>query len=252
VAFAQDQEILPDPAANPRAPLRSAETILLDRLKSEPVVKEQAPTGTLAVILGAVVLMAIGIYLYSKKEDVFSAAPPPAPEHHAHSADSLKVLQQRVALQPTIDSLRLVLAANPEDIPAQLHLANALYDAEFWPESMQQYEAYLEHVPGNADARVDYGFAIARAEGDMDRAVEEMERALTYSPDHVNALFNAGILSLRNAKADRTAAFEQARGYFARARKAAKDPVMQGQIDQILAEMEKVESAPADDDSNAH
>jgi tetratricopeptide (TPR) repeat protein len=142
-----------------------------------------------------------------------------------------------------MDSLETYLRTNENDHPAILSLANIYYDAEMWGKAEPLYTQYLAKEPQDVDARVDYAFVIAQTTGDFKRAIAEIEKGLKYEPDHVHALFNAGILSLRETTDDKHTSVGAAKEYFLRAKRSAlvKDPKMAEQIDQVLEEIRKVE-----------
>jgi len=196
------------------------------------------------VILAAVLAVGFLIYSTTKTADQYASA---KFENPVDAADSSALFQKRFQAQQGLDSLKAYVATNPSDPKARLSYADHLYDAEYWAEAKEQFAAYLKSEPKDADARVDYAFSIAQADNDVEGAIAQLNKTLEYQPDHVNALFNAGILSLREVQgANHADALVKAKGYFERARKAAeiKNPDMVPQIDKILSEMENVGKTP--------
>jgi tetratricopeptide (TPR) repeat protein len=149
-------------------------------------------------------------------------------------------------LAPLVDSLESVIKTsdNPE---TELALANAYYDGEYWDKALALYEHYLDHDPNNINARIDYAYSITQVTGDFKLAITEIEKALAVDPEHVQGLFNAGILSLRANINDKEAALKSARSYFIRAKTASAkqgNAQMSAQIDEILKEMDRVAKEP--------
>jgi tetratricopeptide (TPR) repeat protein len=217
--------------------------ILLERLLKEPAVKPQAPVSRLIGIFALIAALGIAAFLYTRKEDKFIEAQGNDQQHATLMADTSALHNKRVAAQTAIDSLQNHLRTNSGDTSAQLTLANRLYDAEYWRDAKREYEAYLKANPRNADARVDYAFSIAQADEDYEGAIAQMDKAIDSDPNHVQALFNAGILSLRTlGGADHAAGLKKAKAYFERARVAAQKstPDMVPQIDNLIEEIENV------------
>ena len=226
-------------------PLRRDDDILLDRLKEEPPLRKQAPLPlTLGIVAGALALGIILFFIFRKPE-TFVINTPPLSEHPQQ--DSSELIQKRRHLVPLIDSIETAMRTNTEDAQMGLALANLYYDGEYWDKALPAYEHYLDHVPNNVSARIDYAYSITQVSGDFKRAISEIEKALAVDPEHVQGLFNAGILSLRANINDKEAALTSARSYFTRAKVAAAkqgNTQMSAQIDAILKEMDKVASEP--------
>jgi tetratricopeptide (TPR) repeat protein len=187
---------------------------------------------TIAIVLIAIGAISFGILKYVSKPDVY--APP-----SAH--DTTDMAQKRAVFQPIIDSIKLVLTKNPNDQDAILHLANVEYDAGDWNESVRNYQNYLAIKPRDADARVDYAYAIAQQTGDIEKSLTQIDSALAFDPDHLNALINAGILSAQMmSNGSHSEALKRSKSYFQRAKALAlkKDPAMAGRIDTLLMEID--------------
>lgn len=229
-----------------QAPLLRDDRILLERLKVEPPLKKQAPLSlTIGVIAVVLALGAILYFAFRKPDVYFDETPQLGQQTHPHDTTELHAKRMHVA--PIIDSLEQVVKADHENAPALLALANSYYDAEYWDRALMTYEHYLEHEPKNVNARIDYAYTIAQVSGDFKLAIAEIDTALTYQPDHLQGLFNAGLLSLRANIDDKEAALSSARKYFDRAKSAATkqgNSAMSSQIDEILKEMDKVTETP--------
>ena len=87
------------------------------------------------------------------------------------------------------------IKANPEDMESTLHLAHLQQDSKFYEKAIENYKKYLEKNPKDADARVDMGICFYNL-GDNTSAINEMETALKYQPNHQIACLNLGIVNL--------------------------------------------------------
>jgi tetratricopeptide (TPR) repeat protein len=206
----------------------STEEILLDRLKNEPPKKSPLPAKTIAILFAAVLAIAFGIFQIASKPDTFAPG---------HEIDSSAVIQKQAFFQHIIDSLHIELDKNPADIHLHLLLADAHYDAGEWGDSKKEFETYLAAKPTDADARVDYSYAIAQGNGDLNEAIAEIDTALTYHPDHLNALINAGIMTAQTvADSNHETALAKAKNYFERAKIVAEktNPEIANRIDTLI------------------
>jgi tetratricopeptide (TPR) repeat protein len=220
-----------------------AEEIILERLANAPITRPQAPLSVTLIVIAIILGIGYVLYVSFDKPDKFADAPPPSANPHAPEVDSAELNSKRLHFQQEIDSLEKVLTTNPNDEMAMLHLGNRYYDIEDWTRAMPLYGAYLQAHPEDVDARVDFAFVIAQTTGDYSKAVSEIEKGLKHDPAHVNALFNAGILSLRANMNNKELALKTARAYFNKAKLIAdtKNPQMASQIEEILKEMDNVE-----------
>jgi hypothetical protein len=220
-----------------------AEEIILERLVNAPAIKPQAPISVSLIVIAIILGIGYILFVTFDKPDEFANVPPPEANPHAAPVDSSELNSKRLRFQKEIDSLESVLESHPEDDMAMLHLGNRYYDVENWSKAMPLYGAYLQAHPEDINARVDFAFVIAQTSGDYSRAVNEIEKGLKQDPNHINALFNAGILSLRANMNNKDLALKTARRYFKRAQTIAQteNPQMAAQINEILTEMDNVE-----------
>ncbi|MEP7235163.1 MAG: hypothetical protein ABI778_07695 [Ignavibacteriota bacterium] len=233
------------PPSEPPPSSHRIEDILLERLKNEPPAAPQVKTLMLLSIIGGVIAVGIAIFFLSSKPDKFAVSPH-QPQQEKSSEDSAQVYAKRMKFQPYIDSLTGVIAVNPSADMAHLDLANVFYETEDWQKAQTEYEIYLAKHEEDVDARVDHAYVIAQTTGDFKAAVAEIDKALEYDPEHVNALFNGGIMSIRANLDDKKKAAEDASKYFTRALAAAKkqgNEKMAEQIGKVMAELEKLKSA---------
>ncbi len=228
---------------NENKPSTRIEEILLERLKNEPEVASQISQPILISIILLVIVVGVAIYFLSIKPEKF-AEDPHAKQEQQGAADSSQMYSKRMKLQPMVDSLRGAIAIDPNNDEAHLMLANVYYESEFWDKAKPEYEFHLSKHPEDVDARVDYAFTIAQLTGDFKAAVVEINKGLKYDPDHLNALFNAGILSIRANLDNKKKAISEAKVYFHRGLTAAKkqgNDKMAEQIQEILTKLEMPE-----------
>ncbi len=229
-----------------KPPPTRVEDILLERLKNEPKIAAQVGLPILFAIIAAVLGIATAIYFFSRKPDKY-AANPHQPQEQQSAADSSAMYAKRMKYQPLIDSLLGVIAVNPNDDQTHLMLGNVYYESEYWEKAKSEYEYFLNKHEDDVDARVDYAYVLAQTTGDFKASVEEINKALKYDPEHINALFNAGILTIRADVDDRKKAAEDAMPYFTRALAAAQkqhNDKMAEQIKKVTDELEKLKDAP--------
>ena len=235
------------PSSEPenKPPSHKVEDILLERLQNEPKVKPQIGGTILSAIVIAVLGIGGGIYFLTRNPEKF-AENPHQPQEQQSASDSSAMYAKRMKFQPLLDSLEGVIKINPADDQAHLTLANVNYECEFWDKAKAEYEYYLNKHPEEVDPRVDYAYVLAQTTGNFKASVEEINKALKYDPEHVNALFNAGILTIRANLDDRKKAAADATPYFTRALAAAKkqhNDKMAEQIEKVTAELEKLKEA---------
>jgi tetratricopeptide (TPR) repeat protein len=210
----------------------STEEILLDRLKNEVPEKKPISIRTIAIIFVVVGAIAFGIFQMTSRPDKFLPG---------HEVDTTAVLQKRLFFQHIIDSLQMQIVQNPSNVGNHLLLADALYDAGEWSESKKEFLVYLAAKPDDADARVDYSYAIAQDNGDLNAAIAEIDTALHYHPDHLNALINAGIMTAQTvADSNHATALAKSKNYFERARAVAEktNPEIARRIDTLIMEID--------------
>ncbi|MDP4219398.1 MAG: tetratricopeptide repeat protein [Bacteroidota bacterium] len=220
------------------------EDILLERLKNEPKIAPQLGKPILVAIILFTIALGFGIYFFSRSPEKFMTEDPHKGQVGAPTADSSDLNTKRMQYAPLTDSLIGVIAANPNDAQAHLMLANVYYEAELWDKAKPQYEYFLAKYPEDVDARVDYALVLAQTTGNYKASVAEIKKALQYDPEHINALFNAGILTIRANLDDKQKAVRDAKPFFDRALAAAKkqnNDKMAEQIEKIKGELDKLE-----------
>lgn len=147
--------------------------------------------------LGLLLIVVVGVELFSKKEQVAVQEQSAVPQMPAAN----------IQLAGQISELEKVLAANPADMQTLLKLANMSHDGRFFDKAITYYKRYVEKNVKDANARVDLGICYFE-NGDLDEAQKQMQTALKYDPKHLQAHFNLGIVNLRARR------FEEANAWF--------------------------------------
>jgi cytochrome c-type biogenesis protein CcmH/NrfG len=125
-----------------------------------------------------------------------------------NDTSSTDVQQQATANQPSadvlheIDRLRQVVDKNPSDVVSTLRLSNMLQDNGFYDQAVVYYKRYVEKMPDNVDARVDYGVTLFEG-GHAQDAISQLTRALDINPRHQIGYFNLGIVYLNTGEFDK-------------------------------------------------
>lgn len=213
---------------------RSTEDLLLERLKQDA---DQPPAKKLPVMffvlmIAVLAVAAYGIYHATKKPEQFAAPKDESgltPEH-------------RAMVEHAADSLNGVLSHDPTNIEAHIALANVYYDGMNWAKAAPHYEAYLTVHPDDPAARVDYAYVLGQIHpDDLNLALAQIDSALKYKPDFLNALYNGGILAVQITGTSHAQSLQRARSYFARAKAVADTsaPVMAQQIDTLIMEIDR-------------
>lgn len=126
------------------------------------------------------------------------------PETHVHQN-----LEDNSQIMAEIDRLRDMVKSNPDDMASTLRLANLLHDVHIFDQAVEYYRRYLAKNESDPDARVDMAICLFEL-GKANEAIAEMEKALTYSPNHQLALYNLGVVHLTLGN------LEKAKEYFNR------------------------------------
>jgi len=220
------------------------EDILLERLKNEPKVAPQIGKPILFAIFGLILIIGTVIFFISRKPEKYFVENPHKEQNNEAVADSSEINSKRMKLAPLTDSLLSVIAANPNDDQAHLMLANVYYEAEFWEKSKTEYEFFLAKNPKDIDARLDYSFVLVAVTGDFKASLDQIKKALGYDNENVNALFKAGIMTIRANLNNKKKAVSEAIPYFNRALASAKkqhNEKMAEQIEKVMSELKKME-----------
>ncbi len=111
-----------------------------------------------------------------------------------------------VPIMRRISEYRARLETNPNDLEALIALANANYDIQRWELARDLYRRALAIDPKNPFVRTDLASSLRRM-GDVEGAIAELEAVLKNDPKHGAALYNLGVILLRD-KGDRKRAIQ--------------------------------------------
>ena len=194
-----------------------------------------AQTYTLAVIC-LIIGLAIGYFLRGSA----SPAPAAAPEAAAQpSGDPHAGMGQQQ--MPTLDQMKQMadkqaepllakLKTNPKDAEL-LNQIGTLYRATHqFKTAIDYYQKSLEIKPDNVGARTDLASCMYYM-GDVDGALAELEKSLSYDPKHVGTLVNIGIIRWKG-KNDVNGAV----AIWQKALKLSPDPQSKQMLEHMIAE----------------
>jgi cytochrome c-type biogenesis protein CcmH/NrfG len=122
------------------------------------------------------------------------AAPSPhaaMPPGHPHSLEELKQISDRQAA-PLLEKLK----SNPNDTALLTQVAALFHTTHRFKEAAGYYKQALDLDPGNVAFRTKFAASLYRS-GDIDGAIAQLDKALTYNSKDANALFNLGMIKLQ-------------------------------------------------------
>ena len=96
-----------------------------------------------------------------------------------------------------IETLKEIVKKDPKNLPAWVELGNLYFDSNQPKEAIEAYSQYLAIKPDNADVRTDMAI-MYRNLGDVNRALEQFQKAAQSDPKHVNSRYNIGIVLLHD------------------------------------------------------
>lgn len=96
-------------------------------------------------------------------------------------------------LRQKFQLLRTQVEQNPKDVQSWIQLGNLFYDSKNFSEAILYYQHALPLDSTNADVRVDLAVSCFET-GQSERAIAELDKALQFSPNHLNAHFNLGVV----------------------------------------------------------
>jgi cytochrome c-type biogenesis protein CcmH/NrfG len=147
-----------------------------------------AVTGIAGVLFGVIVGYLLGV---SQRE----VGPIPMAASQAAAA-----APAGVANEQELQAYRNVLASDPKNPRANAELANRLYDAGRYAESIPYYQQAFGGDPKNVNISTDLATALYYA-GRPDEALAQFDKSLALDPKHGQTLFNVGIVR-RDGKQD--------------------------------------------------
>ncbi len=102
-------------------------------------------------------------------------------------------LASAVDVNAKIDEMEKVVAKDSQNVQAWVALGNAYYDAKSPQKAVQAYAKALALNPNDANVLTDQG-VMFRALGFFDKAVANFEKANKLNPQHLQSLYNLGIV----------------------------------------------------------
>ena len=159
-----------------------------------------AVTGVAGILFGVIVGYILGAGQGQPGGQV-TAAPAAAQEATAPAAQATAVVSDA-----ELQAYRDILARDPKNVKAATDLANRLYDAGRFAESIPYYQQAHALDPKNVGVSTDLGTALYYA-GRPDEALVQLEQSLAVDPTHAQTLFNIGIVK-RDGKRDNKGAVE--------------------------------------------
>ena len=192
------------------------------------------PLAGVALVLG----LALGYFLLGPK------AAPPAPPVRATAPAGAMGMPPGGHPMPTMEQMKAMadvkaaplleaLKTKPKD-PQLLAQLGALYSSTHqFKEAATYYKKAVDADPKNVSVRTQYASTLYYS-GDADGALKELQQALKYKPDDVNALFNLGMIKYKGKDdaAGAVAAWQQLL-------KAHPDLDRRADVEQMIAEAQQ-------------
>ena len=113
------------------------------------------------------------------------------PPGHPHSLEELKQISDRQAA-PILDKLK----SNPNDTALLTQLAALYHSTHRFSEAATYYRRAVDLDASNVGFRTKFAVSLYR-NGDIDSAIEQLNRALADNARDPNALFNLGMIRLQ-------------------------------------------------------
>jgi cytochrome c-type biogenesis protein CcmH/NrfG len=123
---------------------------------------------------------------------ISAPSPHPAmPPGHPHSLEELKQVSDRQAA-PLLEKLK----SNPNDTALLTQVAALFHTTHRFKEAAGYYKQAVDVDPTNVAFRTKFAASLYRS-GDIDGAIAQLNKALTYNSKDANALFNLGMIKLQ-------------------------------------------------------
>lgn len=143
-------------------------------------------------VSGIIIGFLLGILVGGKTMGGGGSQPATAPAQ-GQSVAGMGNLHSRIA------ELEKLVASDPKNLQAWVALGNDYFDAQNPKKSIEAYNKALELKPDDPNVLTDQG-VMFRALGFYDKALKNFERAYKVKPDHLQSLFNMGIVYLEDLK----------------------------------------------------
>jgi len=158
----------------------------------------------------------------------------PQQQQQMPSLDDMKRMADKKA-EPLLAQLK----SNPKD-PKLLNQVGLVYkSAHQFEEAAKYFEMSLESDPKNIAVRADYASCLYFT-GNVDGALEQLNKSLTYDPKHAGTLMNIGIIKWKG-KGDANGAVEA----WEKVLKYHPDFPQKELVEQMIAQVKQAKNAPA-------
>lgn len=144
--------------------------------------KESVTLGVSGLIIGFL----LGVLVGGK---MMGGGTAPAPS----SVQSGAPVVNQADMNARIAELEKVVAKDPKNVQAWVTLGNDYFDSNNPQKAVQAYAKALELNPNDPNVLTDQG-VMFRALGFFDKALANFEKANKISPQHLQSLYNAGIV----------------------------------------------------------
>lgn len=179
--------------------------------------KESIIVGVAALIIGFL----LG-FLVASKSGVSGGAGQALPQQNVGQPVNVGDTNKRIA------EMEKIVAADPKNLQAWVSLGNDYFDTNQPQKSIQAYNKALEINPNDANVLTDQG-VMFRAVGFYDKALENFQKANKLNPQHVQSLYNIGIVYSVDLKQP-----DKAKPFFEKVIQAAPNTEMANQAKQML------------------
>ena len=119
------------------------------------------------------------------------SAPPVAPVNTTAQAPSPTQLKAMADNQAASQILKL--RSDPKNLELLTNIGNVYYDAQQYPTAIDYYGRVLQLNASDAAVRTDMATAYWYM-GNIDTAIAEFNKVLTFAPNNANTLFNLGLV----------------------------------------------------------
>lgn len=135
----------------------------------------------------------------------------------------------------SVTYLRQANSIKPDDVDVQIQLGNALFDSNDYAEAGDWYIKALTKRADNVDVRTDLGITyMLREPAQMDKAIDEFQKALKIKPGYLNTLQNLTFAYIK--KPD----LPKAKATLAEVEKGGADPDVLKRLREELGKVEGV------------
>ncbi|HWR15681.1 MAG TPA: tetratricopeptide repeat protein [Terriglobales bacterium] len=137
--------------------------------------------------------------------------------------------QMKQMAEKTAQPIKEELKTHPKNFDALNKMGNVYRATHQFKEAAEYYTKALEVDPKNAAVRTDLATCLYYT-GDVDGAVAQLEKALSYDPKFAGALYNLGMIKLKGKK-DSAGAIAS----WQKLLKVVSDPAQKQQIEDLIA-----------------